>query len=326
MSERKRYIRQLAITTMCALGLSHTSVASAQGVFISVRYDSLESDSLAQVYMATPNSSLQSSQCTNALSRESMTTVATFLRAGTADTASSIALQADLMAQDVANELDTLIKTMKAEGIPDSSMPTWRSVPSQLVVVAHADGSITRRGVSPNGDRGATALLEKAFDAARAHEHARIIWPDGYAAQSLVVHLALEPGSPTVDGPVARFASTRPRFAAFALPYPTESPALPREGNRVPRYPQSAEMRRVTAYVLLQFVVDTLGRAVPSTVHDLWPASKPRLTGELGQYYQDFVHSVEQALPSWKFYPARIGSCPVRQIVQLPVAFEVPRP
>jgi hypothetical protein len=80
----------------------------------------------------------------------------------------------------------------------------------------------------------------------------------------------------------------------------------------------------VTASIVLQFVVDTLGKAEPETIRDLWNSDKPRPTGDMGQYYQDFVDSVEQAVRYWRFYPARVGPCPVEQIVQLPIKFAMP--
>lgn len=224
------------------------------------------------------------------------------------------------MAQDVAEQIIALLRSAHGElSIADPPMP-WQALPAELIVTAHPDGSVTRRGISKYADTNATSLLTKAFDVARAQGNALVIWPDGYQPQSIVVRLMLEPASliPAVGGAQSIVA---PQYVVFVTSYPTVSPALPRLNNPNPQYPSSASYDQVSGSVLLQFVVDTLGKAERSTIRDVWPSDKPR---ELGRYYDDFVHSVAKVLPSWRFYPARVGSCPVNQLVQLPLRFATP--
>jgi protein TonB len=59
-------------------------------------------------------------------------------------------------------------------------------------------------------------------------------------------------------------------------------------------------------------VVDTNGRADMSTFKVL------QADNEL------FGASLKNVLPSWRFYPAEAGGHKVKQIVQLPVAFQAP--
>ena len=54
----------------------------------------------------------------------------------------------------------------------------------------------------------------------------------------------------------------------------------------------------------VQFIVDTLGRAEPGTFKVL-VARRP-----------EFADSARQLVPSWRWMPARLGSCRVRQLVQ----------
>jgi protein TonB len=86
-----------------------------------------------------------------------------------------------------------------------------------------------------------------------------------------------------------------------------------------------SERHGVTGNLLAQFVVDTNGRAVMSTFKDLWPSDKPRLTGGLQEYYEAFVDAVREGVSDETFTPARVGSCAVRQIVQMPVMFVPPK-
>ncbi|MEO6210416.1 MAG: energy transducer TonB [Gemmatimonadaceae bacterium] len=92
-----------------------------------------------------------------------------------------------------------------------------------------------------------------------------------------------------------------------------EKPALPRSGNPIPRYPALLESSRVAGVVLVQFVVDTLGRADMSTFRVV------QASNEL------FARSLESTLPKWRFYSAEAGGHRVRQVVQLPLRFVAPQ-
>jgi protein TonB len=94
--------------------------------------------------------------------------------------------------------------------------------------------------------------------------------------------------------------------------FQVEKPALAREGNPNPKYPSMLESSRVEGDVLAQFVVDTSGRAEMSTFKIL------QASNEL------FGSSLKSVLPSWRFYPAEAGGHKVKQIVQLPIKFNVP--
>ena len=148
-----------------------------------------------------------------------------------------------------------------------------------------------------------------------------MIWPEGYAADSIDFRLSLLP-----DGflAAAGFDSTykgQMSFGAFAVRMPKYVPALPVRGGGHIVYPHNSQFRHVTGQVIAEFVVDTTGRAEMSTFHDVWPADKPRLEGPLGRYYKDFVSSIRNYAAKAKFTPARIGSCTVPQWVRIPVRF-----
>jgi hypothetical protein len=71
----------------------------------------------------------------------------------------------------------------------------------------------------------------------------------------------------------------------------------------------------------MQFVVDSSGRVDPATLRDLWPADRPRLTGELGGHYRAFLSAVRDGLADARYVPARVGGCATRQLVQQPFEF-----
>ena len=95
--------------------------------------------------------------------------------------------------------------------------------------------------------------------------------------------------------------------------FQVEKPVLAREGNPAPRYPSMLESARVEGEVLVQFVVDTAGRAEMSSFKVL------KSSNDL------FTSAVKRVLPEMKFYAAEVGGHKVRQLVQMPFGFKVPR-
>jgi hypothetical protein len=79
-----------------------------------------------------------------------------------APTDGSLAVQADLMADDVAAELRAPPGAHGADVPLADSVMSWYAVPSQLIVVAHADGSVTRRTRSAVGDSSAAAAQSRS--------------------------------------------------------------------------------------------------------------------------------------------------------------------
>jgi len=261
------------------------------------------------------------SRCAKALKADHMSPVEIYLDARMAPhTDSSLTTQADLLASDVAAAL------RKQLGGSDSARPEisdkikWYSIPAELILVARPDGSMTWRGLSESGDAGAVDLLSTALDSVRRHGGGLMFWPEGYAADSIVLRLSLLPklalGVPTL----VPERSKRVGFLVFTMLRPQEKPALPKRDFHV-RYPGENQLNQVNGYILTQFVVDTSGRAVMSTFKDLWPAENPRLSRTFEGYYAAFVRAVRKGVSEATFFPARVGSCVEPQIVQLPVAF-----
>jgi protein TonB len=73
------------------------------------------------------------------------------------------------------------------------------------------------------------------------------------------------------------------------------------------------ESSHVEGEVLAQFVVDTSGRAEMNTFKVL------KSSNEL------FTSSVKNVLPQMRFYAAEVGGHKVKQLVQMPFVFKVPK-
>jgi protein TonB len=126
-------------------------------------------------------------------------------------------------------------------------------------------------------------------------------------AESLFVDRAVRGSGKGAAGSLTGSDSGEPMLASEV-----DRPAMAREGNPIPGYPALLERSGIEGRVLVQFVVDTLGRADMRSVKVL------ESTNEL------FVQSLEGALSKWRFYPAEAGGRKVKQIVQLPLRFIAP--
>lgn len=90
-----------------------------------------------------------------------------------------------------------------------------------------------------------------------------------------------------------------------------EKPVVRAPGSPGPRYPEFLRSSGATGDVLVQFVVDTAGRAIVTTFKVI------STTNEL------FAQAVERALPAMRFVPAEARGRKVRQLVQQAFAFAI---
>lgn len=93
--------------------------------------------------------------------------------------------------------------------------------------------------------------------------------------------------------------------------FQVEKPVVPMRANPVPRFPEAARTMDHSAAVLVQFVVDSAGRADMRSIRFL------HSDGPV------FEAAVREVLPRWRFTPAETGGRRVSQLVQLPFTWEV---
>jgi len=130
------------------------------------------------------------------------------------------------------------------------------------------------------------------------------------AASALLFACALQSENPTQPRPMtSKQVSYNANQTYFEFQVTKAVSVAP--GNASPRYPDSLRTANVEGQVLLQFVVDTMGRPdmsqfkVLKSSHDLFTAA---------------VHS---ALPMMKFIPAELNGRRVKQLVQMPFQFNL---
>jgi protein TonB len=95
--------------------------------------------------------------------------------------------------------------------------------------------------------------------------------------------------------------------------FQVEKPALAKEDNPRPTYPSMLESAGVEGEVLVQFVIDTLGKADMNTFKVL------KSSNDL------FTQSIKNVLPRLRFYAAETGGRKVRELVQYPFSFAKPK-
>lgn len=168
-------------------------------------------------------------------------------------------------------------------------------------LTAASDGSgaevrVRLTSMSVSFDSAVVATLE-----AMARDHSMPMLPDVESDDSIPLRLSITSGPPEPGRARPLFRTTLPRYAA------TDAAEAP--GNPKPAYPAVERALGMDGYVLLQLVVGGDGRVEPGTVEVLQATSAP------------FLRSAVPLLGKLRFTPARVGSCPVPQVMQLPLRF-----
>ncbi|HSA55465.1 MAG TPA: TonB family protein [Gemmatimonadaceae bacterium] len=98
---------------------------------------------------------------------------------------------------------------------------------------------------------------------------------------------------------------------SIKLEFQVDSAAVRYDDAAAPTYPESMLRRRIEGAVVVQYVVDTLGRADTATFR------------VLSATHRDFVRAVRDVLPLMRFRPAMMANRRVSQLVQQPFAFRI---
>lgn len=110
----------------------------------------------------------------------------------------------------------------------------------------------------------------------------------------------------------AQLATLVANLQAYTADHVDEPARMDAATPAVPMYPESLYKARVPGRVVVEFVVDTTGRAEMETV-GVVSATDPL-----------FTEAVRRALPDARFKPARIAGHPVPQVVRQPFTFVLP--
>jgi hypothetical protein len=244
-----------------------------------------------------------------------------YLRAAIQDSADEhLSQSADLFAQSVAQSLRSMLG-IKGDTLPAAD-PTisWRNIQSgvSIVISATRSGGIVVQPLAADVDPVAGGLLTRIARAVQASGD-WFFWPPDEQRDSVSFELSIvlaPPHQATLSGNVGY------SFAVFSIAYPTETSAV-LTSTTVPPHPDKSFGVTGDGTVMLDFIVDSTGHVDTATIRDPLLDTQEYPTGKEGEIYKDFVKALREWLPTATYEPARIGGCPVRQLVQQPFAFTV---
>jgi hypothetical protein len=227
--------------------------------------------------------------------------------------------------QDVALRVAPLLGHSRDSLVRAEPAMTWRGLGAPLRVVWYAGGRLSWRvdpGEPLGADTAAAALLGRAVKATLADGGDLVAYNGAPQPDSLVFRFELEWPQTAVDGRVIPPTFRHTALPVFTIDYPTVQQAAFASRSTVMVHPMGAGDRGGhEGSVMLEFMVDTTGRAEPATIRDVWPPGTPRPGGVDESTYQNFVAVSREVIERSHFLPARIGGCAVRQRVRMPFAF-----
>lgn len=265
--------------------------------------------------------------CVRALPPEQFRRMTVFLEADVAEGRPRDVLPVgDLLVQLVTARIRARLDAQPDSVPAGDAMLAWHEVDEWLVVRLRRDGTFTwwPRGAdgASRTPTGGAALLARALEEIVA-ESQQLYWPPGLTGDSAEFELHLHHPYAREDGAVEPMTL---RMAAPLVTLPVPPMSAVRPDRAVPAaYPSSAQNGGVEGFVVLQFVVDQNGRVELPTVRDVWPSDRPRLTGDLLRYYEEFQNATVRGLRRATYVPARVGGCAVPQLVQQAFEFKMSR-
>ena len=232
-------------------------------------------------------------------------------------TARGLLPQVDLVAQRVAYRLRLLLGG-RTDSLPAGEpLVTWRSdIGGNLEVKAHGDGRATRLELLPMPlmDTVPTRLMARALDSVLARGE-MVTWSREAPRDSVEMRFVLahtpEPSYPRAIGS---------GFPVFTLRLPALTP-VELVAHPVLRYPEGQRDAGIGGHVLLRVTIDSLGRPVPASIHDIYPADRPRPEGKELDDYLAFSDAAHEMLIAARYRPARLGGCPVSSTIDVPFDF-----
>lgn len=259
--------------------------------------------------------------CRDTLIAANVSRLTIYQQAVVHDTTRAILAQVDLLAWRIAQGVRASLGAHGVAVPAGDSLGKWprtiRRLPFDIVVRRNGPGA-WRMGTVPDSDAASPALIALYEQTLRAipPDSIWIIFPDGYTPDSVVFRLDLVAFAQSGR----LFAGKSSIMALFSSTGVAERPAMEKH-HLTTQDPEDAIANRIFANLLLQFVVDTTGRADKRTIRVLRPTEAQLDSSEYAHYLREFIDVTRKAIERDRFIPAHVGRCAVRETVQLPVSY-----
>jgi hypothetical protein len=267
--------------------------------------------------------------CLERLGPDAFHPITVYLESRAVDSGSAkLRTSANLFVTALAERARPLVGGSASEITRVDSVLHWRNVRTGagMRIVARRDGkfSWSRRDKewSDTLQEPNFVLLERALAAARDSLDL-FAFPEDAAADTFAFDVSYLVPTANREG---KLAVTRPQFATplFRLAMPWETTVTIERPPRI-EYPHENIFRGAIGSLILQYVVDSLGKADVSTLRDIPPPGLKKVSGEVLEAYRDFLAAARRGVGLARFGPARVGGCAVPQLVQQPFEFRIAR-
>lgn len=262
--------------------------------------------------------------CLDTLLDAGLSRLTVFQHAVVADTSAALVAQVGLVSEHIADAARAALGGAGDSVPAGDTLGVWRTslVHLPLAIVLRRNGSWTWRA-EHGGDPGnpkVTAFYTRVLRAIPA-DSLWMLWPDGYAADSIAVHLDVMSDNPYAHAPSVGI-SIFPVFTAKGI---VRLPAILTQ-QVAPIYPEDALGDSITAKVLVDVVIGTDGRADSATIEVRSPSAAMLATSPKAHFYREFVDATRDVVMRERFRPARIGGCAIRQVAHLSFDYVPRRP
>jgi hypothetical protein len=261
------------------------------------------------------------SRCSDTLVAANVAPLTVYQLAVSRDTTAAIVAQLDLVAERIAEAVRTSLGATGQSVPAGDSLGMFVNSYNRLPVdvVLRRSGSWAWRLATPDSNQApakVTASYTRALQSIPA-DSLWIVWPEGYAADSVLLRLELMPFANALQLPGR---ATSAAFAVFTTKGIALTPAFVRK--RPPaEYPLDAGRKRISGEVLLTFVIDDRGRAVAKTIHVLRPSKALLDTSDFAHFYREFIQASRNSVLNTEYESAHVGTCAVREAVQQPFSY-----
>lgn len=268
-----------------------------------------------------------SNRCLQSIPKESLTRVPVFASLAMRDSLRfEIPASAANMLQTVADRIAAMSGLAPGALPPGEPEIQWDSIGRSLELTWYRDGRLAWRAVPDTGGWAhapakAAMLFGRALDSAQARGETFMLWPADVTDDSL--EMLIDFRRPHIDSAgTVKPVRVRAGVPVFSIAAPSEKEV---RAVKPPLryYPPTLQSRGVEGRVMMEFTVDTTGHVDPATIHDVWPASRPRLTGAMEDYYQELVRTARRMVLATRFAPAEVGGCKVSQVVREPFTWAI---